>query len=169
VGGEFDAGTFEARGNEARQVGPPVDLGTQETASGGAARFRADAEALPSGADRAARARSVTEPAGPPAGDWPIVVLQANREMVLPRPVHGVVLQLAPSRSEPALPAGLAWLRVRDAAGRRELREQQFGAPGSPTELRVPAAWLEPGSYRAAIVAGDEARPLASAEFRVEP
>ena len=89
--------------------------------------------------------------------------------MVLQRPAYGLVLRLAPPRSQPALPAGLAWLRLRDAAGRRELREQQFGMPGSATELRVPATWLEPGSYRAAIVAGDETRPLATASFRVEP
>ena len=60
-------------------------------------------------------------------------------------------------------------MRVRDAAGRRELREQQFGNPGSSAEMRVPAAWLEPGSYRADLLLGDDNRPLTVARFRVEP
>jgi hypothetical protein len=89
--------------------------------------------------------------------------------VALHRPEQGLVLRLAPPRSQPALPAGLAWLRVRDAAGRRELREQQFDMPGSATELRVPGSWLAPGSYRADIVLGDDNRPLATAWFRVEP
>jgi hypothetical protein len=56
---------------------------------------------------------------------------------------------------------------VRDAAGRRELREQQLGNPGSPASIRVHGAWLEPGSYRADLVLGDENRPVATARFRV--
>ncbi|HWP66096.1 MAG TPA: hypothetical protein VNO26_09310, partial [Candidatus Limnocylindria bacterium] len=60
-------------------------------------------------------------------------------------------------------------LRVRDAAGRRELREQQFGTPGSSAEIRIPAGWLEPGGYRADIVLGDGARPIVVARFRIQP
>jgi hypothetical protein len=101
--------------------------------------------------------------------EWPVVVLTPDREVVVHAPAHGLALRLAPPRSQPALPTGLAWLRVRDEAGRREMREQQFGTPGSSTEIRVPAAWLEPGSYRAAIVLGDDNRPVTVARFRVEP
>jgi hypothetical protein len=100
--------------------------------------------------------------------EWPVVVLTPDREVVVHAPTHGLVLRLAPPRSQPALPTGLAWLRVRDEAGRREMREQQFGTPGSSAEIRVPAAWLEPGSYRAAIVTGDDNRPVTVARFRVE-
>ena len=95
--------------------------------------------------------------------------LVPNREVVLQAPAEGLVLRLAPPRSQPAVPPGLAWLRVRDAAGRRELREQQFGSPGSSAEIRVPAGWLEPGSYRADILLGDGARPITMARFRIEP
>ena len=98
-----------------------------------------------------------------------MAVLTPDREAVLRAPAGGLVLRLAPPRSQPALPSGLAWLRVRDAAGRRELREQQFGSPGSSAEIRVPAGWLEPGSYRADILLGDDARPIAMARFRIEP
>jgi len=100
--------------------------------------------------------------------EWPVVVLTPDREVAVHPPTHGLVLRLAPPRSQPALPTGLAWLRVRDEAGRREMREQQFGTPGSSAEIRVPAAWLEPGSYRAAIVLGDDNRPVTVARFRVE-
>jgi hypothetical protein len=101
--------------------------------------------------------------------DAPVVVLTPDREVVLHVPAEGLVLRLAPPRSQPALPAGLAWLRVRDAAGRRELREQQFGSPGSNAEIRVPGGWLEPGAYRADLVLGDDNRPVTVARFRVEP
>jgi hypothetical protein len=101
--------------------------------------------------------------------DWPVVVLTANREVAVQRPDAGLVLRLAPPRSLPALPAGLAWMRVRDADGRRELREQQLGNPGSNAEMRVPAPWLEPGSYRAELVLGDDTRPVVTARFRVGP
>jgi hypothetical protein len=99
----------------------------------------------------------------------PVVVLTPDREIVLHVPAQGLVLRLAPPRSQPALPAGLAWLRIRDAAGRRELREQQFGSPGSNAEIRIPAGWLEPGGYRADLVLGDDNRPVTVARFRVEP
>jgi len=99
----------------------------------------------------------------------PVVVLTPDREVVLHVPPGGLVLRLAPPRSQPALPAGLAWLRLRDAAGRRELREQQFGSPGSNAEIRVPAGWLAPGAYSADLVVGDDSRPLTVARFRVEP
>jgi hypothetical protein len=101
--------------------------------------------------------------------DWPVVVLTANREVAVHRPDAGLILRLAPPRSLPAMPAGLAWMRVRDAAGRRELREQQMGNPGSNAEMRIPASWLEPGSYRAELVLGDDTRPVVTARFRVEP
>jgi hypothetical protein len=101
--------------------------------------------------------------------DSPVVVLTPDREVVLHVPARALVLRLAPPRSQPALPAGLAWLRIRDAAGRRELREQQFGSPGSNAEIRVPAGWLEPGAYRADLVLGDDNRPVTVARFRVEP
>jgi len=101
--------------------------------------------------------------------DWPVVVLTANREVAVYRPVEGLMLRLAPPRSLPAMPAGLAWMRVRDAAGRRELREQQMGNPGSNAEMRIPTSWLEPGSYRAELVLGDDTRPVVTARFRIEP
>jgi hypothetical protein len=100
--------------------------------------------------------------------EWPVVMLMPDREVVLHAPAAGLVLRLAPPRSQPAVPPGLAWLRVRDAAGRRELREQQFGNPGTNAEIRVPAGWLEPGSYRADILLGDDARPITMARFRIE-
>jgi hypothetical protein len=111
------------------------------------------------------------EDAGPAAArdGWPVVVLTPDREVSLHQPQRGLVLRLAPPRSQPALPPGLAWLRVRDTAGRRELREQQFDMPGSDAEIRVPAGWLEPGGYRADLVLGDDHRPVAVARFRVEP
>ena len=102
------------------------------------------------------------------SNEWPVVVLTPDREIVLHAAAAGLVLRLAPPRSQPAVPPGLAWLRVRDAAGRRELREQQFGTPGSTAEIRVPAGWLEPGGYRADIVLGDDARPITTARFRVD-
>jgi len=105
---------------------------------------------------------------GAPDDERPVVVLTPDREVVLQAPAQGLVLRLAPPRSQPAVPPGLAWLRVRDAAGRRELREQQFGSPGSSAEIRVPAGWLEPGSYRADILLGDDARPITVARFRIE-
>jgi hypothetical protein len=101
--------------------------------------------------------------------EWRVVVLTPEREVSLHQPQRGLVLRLAPPRSQPALPPGLAWLRVRDTAGRRELREQQFDMPGSNAEIRVPSGWLEPGSYRADLVLGDDHRPIAVARFRVEP
>ena len=67
--------------------------------------------------------------------DWPVVVLTASREVSVHRPDAGLVLRLAPPRSLPAMPAGLAWMRVRDADGRRELREQQLGNPGSAARV----------------------------------
>jgi hypothetical protein len=106
-------------------------------------------------------------PSSAALGEWHTITLLASRETELARPEPGVVLRLAPPRSLPAVPAGLAWLRVRDAAGRRELREQQLGNPGSPASIRVHGAWLEPGSYRADLVLGDENRPVATARFRV--
>jgi len=106
---------------------------------------------------------------GAASDESPVVVLTPDREVVLRVPAQGLVLRLAPPRSQPALPAGLAWLRIRDAAGRRELREQQFGSPGSNAEIRVPAGWLEPGGYRADLVLGDDNRPVTVARFRVEP
>ena len=133
---------------------------------------RRDAPAAP--AEARAMAKSAAVPArtreeAAASDEWPVVVLTPEREVLVHLRANGVVLRLAPPRSQPALPTGLAWLRVRDEAGRRELREQQFGTPGSSAEIRVPAAWLDPGSYRAAIVLGDDNRPVTVARFRIEP
>jgi hypothetical protein len=109
------------------------------------------------------------EAAAPSIEEARVIVLTPNREIAVPRSERDLLLRLAPPRSQPAIPAGLAWLRVRDVAGRREIREQQFGSPGSSAELRVPADWLAPGSYRADLILGDDNRPLVVARFRIEP
>jgi hypothetical protein len=132
-----------------------------------------DTLALAKTGDASERLRESASPdearrAKTPRDEWPVVVLIPDHEVVLPAPAAGLVLRLAPPRSQPAVPPGLAWLRVRDAAGRRELREQQFGSPGSNAEIRVPAGWLEPGGYRADILLGDDARPITMARFRIE-
>jgi hypothetical protein len=154
------------------------------TVAGGAAEPALDAladtprDAVPAAAPPAepnalAKAAPAALEAGANTGaatdETPVVVLAPEREVAIHVPAHGLVLRLAPPRSQPALPAGLAWLRVRDAAGRRELREQQFGSPGSNAEIRIPAGWLEPGAYRADLVLGDDNRPISVARFRVEP
>jgi hypothetical protein len=153
---------------------PPLATvaGTAPAALEAEGRARRDAPAQPP-VEMHAMAKNAAAPA--PAreeaaanDEWPVVVLTRDREVLVHAPVHGLVLRLAPPRSQPALPTGLAWLRVRDETGRREIREQQFGTPGSSAEIRVPAAWLEPGSYRAAIVLGDDNRPVTVARFRVE-
>lgn len=108
------------------------------------------------------------EAASSAGDDWAVVVLTPAREVAVPRPPQGLIVRVTPPRSQPAIPPGLGWLRVRDAAGRRELREQQFGAPGSNAEVRVPAAWLELGSYRVDLVLGDDARPVVTTRFRIE-
>jgi hypothetical protein len=129
----------------------------------------AGARPMAKAAAPAAEGIAMRQEAASGAGDdWPVVVLTPAREVAVPLPPQGLIVRVAPPRSQPAIPPGLGWLRVRDAAGRRELREQQFGAPGSNAEIRVPAAWLELGSYRVDLVLGDDSRPVATTRFRIE-
>jgi hypothetical protein len=55
-----------------------------------------------------------------------------------------------------ALTAGLAEVRVRDRSGTREMRQQHFGPPAHVAEIRLPAAWLTPGTYRVELLLGGE-------------
>jgi hypothetical protein len=156
---------YAGKDEAAAPAAPPPATAPAALATSAPPEARADAaEELPASARESPDERAAAADTG-----WRVVVLSPVREAEIAMPAGGLVLRLAPPRSQPALPAGLAWMRVRDAAGRRELREQQFGNPGSSAELRVPAAWLEPGSYRADLLLGDDNRPLTVARFRVEP
>ena len=66
------------------------------------------------------------------------------------------------------LTAGLAELRVQDNSRTREIREQHFGPPTHLAEIRLPAGWLTPGTYRVELFVGGDT-PVATARLMVAP
>jgi hypothetical protein len=82
-------------------------------------------------------------------------VIAASPGLILTLPVPG-----------DAATAGPAELRIRDGAGRRELREEHFGPPTRRVAMRVPGEWLVPGRYVVELYAGGD-RPVATATLSV--
>lgn len=120
-----------------------------------AAAPAAEGQAAPALADRAA-------PAAPPV--WPRLDLTPGSSHLVIAASPGLILAL-PVPGDAAT-AGAAELRIHDAAGRRELREEHFGPPTRRVTMRVPADWLEPGRYVVELWLGDT-KPAVTATLDV--
>jgi hypothetical protein len=132
---------------------------------------RAD-QAAPAASEpaRAQTKRSATAKAAPALMEkeagWPTVALDPRVDTVVSVTGPGLLVRMPIPTT--ALTAGLAEIRVRDPSGSREMREQHFGPPAHAAEIRLPAAWLTPGTYRVELrFGGDE--PVSSARLVITP
>jgi len=95
---------------------------------------------------------------------WPTVQLEPDVATVVSVTGQGLVVRMPMPTT--AVTAGLAEVRVRDRSGRREIREQHFGPPAHAAAIRLPAAWLTPGTYHVDLLLGGD-EPVASARLLV--
>jgi len=114
-----------------------------------------------------ARAFAKTKRAAAPAPvEWPSVTLDPQVDTLASVTGPGLIVRMAVPST--ALTAGLAELRVQDNSRTREIREQHFGPPTHLAEIRLPAGWLTPGTYRVELFVGGDT-PVATARLMVAP
>jgi len=153
-----------------KEMAPPAVTGRLQTGgAGGAERLadekaRIESESLEK-APRYAETRAATaEPAG-----WKSLALSAPGAPVdvAARDLGtGLVLTLT---VPDAARSGAVEVRVLDARGGREMRER-FARAGERVAMRLPAAWLTPGTYTAELRRLDaEPSPAEAFSFRVAP
>lgn len=158
-----------AREVEARKVDAAAPARVADHDRPGQALDDAPAEA-PSAAMEAFRAAPSAPKAGsarpdaPPQAVWPRLDMTPTSSHLVIAASPGLILTL-PVPGDAAT-AGPAELRVRDAAGHRELREEHFGPPTSRVAMRVPGEWLVPGRYVVELYTGGD-RPVATATLNV--
>jgi hypothetical protein len=97
---------------------------------------------------------------------WPTVMLDPKVDTVVSVTGPGLLVRMPIPTA--ALTAGLAEVRVRDRSGSREMREQHFGPPAHAAEIRLPAAWLTPGTYRVDLLLGGD-EPVSTARLLIAP
>jgi hypothetical protein len=97
---------------------------------------------------------------------WPTVMLDPQVDTVVSVTGPGLLVRMPIPTT--ALTAGLAEVRVRDRSGTREMRQQHFGPPAHVAEIRLPAAWLTPGTYRVELLLGGD-EPVSSARLVITP
>jgi hypothetical protein len=142
-----------ARGH-AEQAVPAAPEPLQARTKRSAAQVAPEALAQGAGRDPAPDKAHAMAKTAEATAVWPTVLLDPKVDTVVSVTGPGLLVRVPIPTA--ALTAGLAEVRVRDRSGTREMREQHFGPPAHAAQIRLPAAWLTPGTYRVELLLGGE-------------